>query len=356
MEKLRNRTAIIVACGAALGTVMLTGPSSFVSLCLCLGLTLLGQPLFKAYAMARPTARSSHNVPVPQGGGAPVVLATFLATLAFIVSQGSDVVLSQQLVFLVLGAILLAVVGGIDDVKGLSVTPRLLAQLIGVACVVVMAPTHWRILSEAIPLPVERSILLLAGAWFVNLTNFMDGIDGMTLAGFFPLALGVFILSLGGGSSPLGALLSACFMGALVGFVFFNWHPAQLFLGDVGSLPIGLLGGALLFDIAAHGAIAAAVILPMYHFADATLTLLTRIVRRERVWEAHRQHAYQRAVDGGLSHTKVSGLVLLLNLLLVLLARLSFGQSALVQGFCVTVAACLVVALIVRFRTVVTRT
>jgi UDP-N-acetylmuramyl pentapeptide phosphotransferase/UDP-N-acetylglucosamine-1-phosphate transferase len=354
MDNLRKRTAIIAACSAALGTVTLTGPASFVSLCLCVGLTLLGQPLFKAYAMARPTARSSHTEPVPQGGGAPVVLATFLAVLALIAFQVSDVALSQQLIFLMLGAVLLGIVGGLDDIKGLPVTPRLVAQLVGVACVVVVAPTDWRIFGHTIPLPLERLLLLVAGTWFVNLTNFMDGIDGITLAGFFPLALGAFVLSLSGAGSPTVGLLSACFMGALAGFLFFNWHPAQLFLGDVGSLPIGLLGGALLFDLAAHGAVAAAIILPLYHFTDSTLTLLTRIFRKERVWEAHRQHAYQRAVDGGWSHSKVSGLVLLLNLVLVVLAWLSFGRSSLTQGVCVAVAFALVGSLLVLFRKVKT--
>jgi UDP-N-acetylmuramyl pentapeptide phosphotransferase/UDP-N-acetylglucosamine-1-phosphate transferase len=277
------------------------------------------------------------------------LLATFVAAFALILTSASNVALTQQLVFLMVGTILLGVVGGIDDVKGLPVTPRLVAQLLGVACVVVMAPSDWRILNGVLPLPMERLLLVVAGTWFVNLTNFMDGIDGITLAGFFPLALGAFILSLNGGSSAAGGLLAACFMGALAGFVFFNWHPAQLFLGDVGSLPIGLVGGYLLFDLAAHGAVSAAIILPLYHFADATFTLMRRLVRKERVWEAHRQHAYQRAVDGGWSHTKVSGWVLLLNLAMVLLAWASFGQSALMQGVCVAVAFCLVGSLLVLF-------
>ncbi len=151
------------------------------------------------------------------------------------------------------------------------------------------------------------------------------------------------------GGGPAAAL-APIFLGALAGFVWFNLPRARLFLGDVGSLPIGLIGGALILDLAQHGAFAAAVILPLYHFTDATTTLLGRMARRERVFEPHRQHAYQHAVDGGWSHGRVSGIVLALNLVLIGLALATLGRGWLAQAALVALALALVTAVILLFR------
>jgi UDP-N-acetylmuramyl pentapeptide phosphotransferase/UDP-N-acetylglucosamine-1-phosphate transferase len=190
----------------------------------------------------------------------------------------------------------------------------------------------------------------VAGVWFVNLTNFMDGIDGITLAAFLPLAAAAVWLGDLAYLSREGSLLAVFFLGALAGFVFFNFPKARLFLGDVGSLPIGLIGGALLLDLAQHGAMAAAIILPLYHFTDASLTLLLRLSRREKVWIAHRQHAYQNAVDSGWTHLRVSSIVLVLNLALAGIAIVSVGRSASQQTGLVVLALVAVLAVITLFR------
>jgi UDP-N-acetylmuramyl pentapeptide phosphotransferase/UDP-N-acetylglucosamine-1-phosphate transferase len=300
-------------------------------------LTIAAMPLFRRYAMARPNARSSHHTPVPQGGGAAIVLSTLaLATFAAAGAGG------MQLGFIAMGVLLLAIVGTIDDIRSLPVLPRLGLQFIAVISVVLGAFGTGRILPE-IPMPVEIAVL-------VNLTNFIDGIDGITLAGFMPLAAAGAALSWMGFTTPVGGWLATVFLGALAGFVWFNLPRARLFLGDVGSLPLGLIGVALLIDIAQQGALAAAVILPLYGAADATSTLFGRMLRREKVWEAHRQHAYQRAVDGGWSHARVSGLVLGLNCGLAGLALLSTRLEPGGQAACVAAAAMAVVGLIGLFR------
>jgi UDP-N-acetylmuramyl pentapeptide phosphotransferase/UDP-N-acetylglucosamine-1-phosphate transferase len=102
-----------------------------------------------------------------------------------------------------------------------------------------------------------------------------------------------------------------------------NWAPAKLFLGDVGSVPLGYLLGWLLLIAAINGAWAPALILPLYYLADATITLLKRAVRGAKVWQAHREHFYQRAVRGGASHARVAGLVLTCNAVLIVLAVLA---------------------------------
>ncbi|MFM9975425.1 MAG: MraY family glycosyltransferase [Beijerinckiaceae bacterium] len=342
----RTFPALAVALIAAAATLFLTGRMGGFVFAASLGLLVVGRPFFEAYAMARPNARSSHSTPVPQGAGGPLIIATLAG---FLFWMGMEA-LTLQVAGVVLGTLMLGITGGIDDIKGLPVMPRLLAQGVAVACIVLLAPPSWRIFNDNIPMLVERGLLVIAGIWFVNLANFMDGIDGITLAGFMPLALGAFLMADLRAISSGGALLAGCFLAAQAAFVFFNWHPARLFLGDLGSLPIGLLGGALLFDIAAHSAVAAAIILPLYHFLDATMTLLARMMRRERVWEAHRQHAYQRAVDGGWPHMRVSGLVLVLNGMLIGIARFSIGLTVEGQIACVMLALLLAGGLIMLFR------
>ncbi|MGL4637624.1 MAG: MraY family glycosyltransferase [Beijerinckiaceae bacterium] len=346
-DKITNRTvyAAIAAATAAGAACFVFGSKVLVPLLLSVLLLVLGQPLFRAYAMARPNARSSHKTPVPQGGGAPVVAATLICAMLFSVGPMPD-----HLLALVVSACLLAIVGAVDDVKGLPVVPRLGAQFAAVALFIMLAPLSWRLFPEWMPLLVERTLLVVAGVWFVNLTNFMDGIDGITIAAFLPMSAAVFLFSQQSYASAGGATVAMCFAGALIGFIVFNWHPARLFLGDVGSLPIGLIGGALVFDVAAHGGMAAAIILPLYHFTDATFTLLRRLLRREPVWEAHRQHAYQNAVDAGHSHNTVSGVVLALNTVLAIVAWFSLGKSLAVQASCVLFAAALVAAVIMAFH------
>lgn len=344
-----SSTARIVATLLALSVAaVIGGPAGLGAGLMAAALTAVSMPLFRRYAMARPNARSSHTTPIPQGGGAAVVVAALAATAFGIADFGLGG--GWRFGWIASGALLLAAVGAIDDMRGVPVLPRLGLQLLAVACIVGVASGGARLLPDILPYTVEFALLVVAGAWFVNLTNFMDGIDGITLAGFMPLAAGAAILAWMGFATPLGGLLAFCFFGAMAGFLWFNLPRARLFLGDVGSLPVGLIGGALLLDLAQNGAFAAAVILPFYHFADATTTLLKRLARREQVWVAHRQHAYQTAVDGGWSHARVSGMVLFLNCGLAALAVLSAHLGPAEQAVCVTLALAAVVALISVFR------
>ncbi|MCA3591850.1 MAG: glycosyl transferase [Methylocystis sp.] len=343
-----TQASLIAAAGAIAAAALAGGLLALASALAALGLTALAMPLFSAYALARPNARSSHLKPVPQGGGAAVIAVTLAGTAAALLILKAPPGALLSFGWIAAAALLLAVVGAWDDIRGLPVRPRLTAQVLAVA-----AAVHGLSLGgQILPLPsaLEFALLIFAGTWFVNLTNFMDGIDGITLAGFMPLAAGAVLLGFGGATSMAMMLLAIAFLGALAGFVFFNVPRARLFLGDVGSLSIGLIGGALLLDLAQHGALAAAIILPLYHFTDATSTLTGRILRRERVWEAHRQHAYQRAVDAGWTHARVSGIVLALNMALAGLALLTIGRSVAVQCLLAVAAFAAVAAVILMFR------
>jgi UDP-N-acetylmuramyl pentapeptide phosphotransferase/UDP-N-acetylglucosamine-1-phosphate transferase len=285
-------------------------------------LIVLLMPLLRRYALARPNARSSHRTPTPQGGGIAVVAAALLPLAVILLAAGPDFAFAWGgghafgFFWLVAGATVgLAVLGAIDDIRPLPVLPRLLLQALAVSAVVMTGRTvfdlpHW----------IEVPLLVLAGLWFVNLTNFMDGLDWITVAEMVPITATVALLGPFASVPEPVALVGASLCGGLLGFALFNKPVARLFLGDVGSLPIGLLVGWMLLELAGAGALAAAILLPLYHLADATLTLLRRLARRERVWEAHRSHFYQQATDNGFSALAVSGQVFGLNILLALLA------------------------------------
>jgi UDP-N-acetylmuramyl pentapeptide phosphotransferase/UDP-N-acetylglucosamine-1-phosphate transferase len=338
-QRLLEATAVTLF--ALLVAWRVSGPSVFQPFMMSLALTALGLPLFRRYALARPNARSSHAAPMPQGGGLTIIVAVILALLLPFLMGGYSWVIA--------GVVLLAVIGALDDILTLPVLPRLSGQLIAVAMAIHGAGGGGQIF-PFLPQAAEFALLVVAGAWFVNLTNFIDGIDGITLAGFIPLSAGAVLLGQQGALSETGSMLAVFFLSGLIGFIVFNYPRATIFLGDVGSLPIGLIGGVLLLELAQRGAFAAAIMLPLYHFTDATWTLLLRLRRGEKVWEAHRQHAYQRAVDAGWSHKQVSGIVMMLNAGLVGVALLSFGKSAMVQAMLVALALAAVAAVILFFR------
>jgi UDP-N-acetylmuramyl pentapeptide phosphotransferase/UDP-N-acetylglucosamine-1-phosphate transferase len=167
-----------------------------------------------------------------------------------------------------------------------------------------------------------------------------------------PVTAFVTVCGMAGLLPVLPTLLAATLCGALIGFAFFNKPVAKLFLGDVGSLPIGLLVGWLLLHLAGTGALTAAILLPLYYLADATITLLRRLARREKVWEAHRSHFYQQATTNGFSVMAVSAQVFALNLLLAALAAWTIHYpTPFVQVAALLIGCILVGALLRRFAT-----
>ena len=221
-------------------------------------------------------------------------------------------------------AFCLAAVGMIDDLRPIRVVPRLVLQLAVVTLLFASLPSQIRIL-ETIPITLERALLILALLWFINLVNFMDGLDWMTVAEMLPMTVALAALAFLG-EAPSNVLpIASALAGALLGFAPFNRPVARLFLGDVGSLPIGLLTGWCLLELASRQHLAAAVLLPLYYLADATITLFARIAKGERFWDAHRSHFYQRATDNGYGVMQVVTSVFLLNLLLAGLAATSIA-------------------------------
>src|SRR5262249_9529000 len=240
-----------------------------------------------------------------------------------------------------LGALLLTLIGALVDIRGVSLTIRLVLQGAAVAAVIATLPADLQFV-PMLPWWLERAALLVGGVWFINLVNFMDGIDWMTVAEVVPVTGGIVALGLMGVVPAFAALLAVALLGATLGFAPFNKPVAKLFLGDSGSLPIGLLLGALLLQVAVRGHLAAALLLPLYYLADATVTLARRALAGERVWEAHRTHFYHRARDHGFTVFDVVSRVFAVNLILVALALASLSTPGTISFAWLAVGAVIV--------------
>jgi UDP-N-acetylmuramyl pentapeptide phosphotransferase/UDP-N-acetylglucosamine-1-phosphate transferase len=290
------------------------------------GITCAIRPLLLRHALAKPNARSSHSIPTPQGAGIAVIGATLMVA-GTIVARADTAHLNIP-VAIFAASLFIAIVGFADDIKSIPVPSRLVLQAVAVGAVLFTESSELRIV-PACPLWIERGLLLLAGLWCVNLVNFMDGLDWMTVAEVVPITGAMVVLSSFGEFPIPASFVAAALCGAMIGFALFNRPVAKIFLGDVGSLPIGLLLGWCLLQLAWHQQVAAALLLPLYYLSDATVTLLRRLARREPFWAAHRSHFYQRATDNGFTVLRVVSEVFLLNIGLAVLAIASIKtQSA----------------------------
>jgi len=279
-------------------------------------------PWLKRYALAKPNARSSHRTPTPQGGGIAVIAATLGAVAVALAIFSRGALLDLSLPKVLAAVLIMTCLGAFDDIRPLPAGLRLILQAMVIAGVIYTLPDQLRVVPQ-LPWWLERLLLLIGGLWFVNLVNFMDGIDWMTVAEVIPITATLTVLGTAGALPSYGTVLALALGGAMIGFAYFNRPTAKIFLGDVGSLPTGLIIGWLLLLVAGGGHLVAAVVMPLYYLADATITLFRRLVRREPFWEGHRTHFYQRATAKGFTTMAVVARVFAVNIGLGILAVIS---------------------------------
>lgn len=248
-------------------------------------LLILLSPPVRGLALDRPNERSLHATPVPRTGGLAIMAGT-AGSLAFVSGHAQG---------LLCVALALSAVSFGDDLFGLPPLLRLSAHLAAAtAALLLVAPG---------PGPALFVLLVLAIGWFANLYNFMDGSDGLA-GGMAVIGFGVHAYAAASGNSPALAIAYATVAAAALAFLLFNFHPAKIFMGDAGSVPLGFLAGAL--GVAGLQEGLWPVWFPVLVFspfvADATFTLGKRLLRREKVWQAHRNHYYQRLARMGFGH------------------------------------------------------
>lgn len=268
---------------------------------------------YRSAPLDRPNARSLHSAPIPRVGGLAVMPA---------IAAGWSLIPTAVPWIVWLPAAGLFFVSLLDDVRNLPVGARLSTHLGAASCVAafwVLPHAGW----------IGMLAATLAIAWVTNLYNFMDGSDGlaggMALFGFGGYAI---IAWMGNDYSLAFACLCVCAASAV--FLWFNFHPARIFLGDAGSIPIGFLAAALGAQGWAAGTWPAWIPLLLFSpfIADATITLGRRAMRGERVWEAHRQHYYQRLVRCGWGHRTTALMEYMLMACCVLLGAMGMYQPA----------------------------
>jgi Fuc2NAc and GlcNAc transferase len=268
-----------------------------------------------------PNDRSSHTVPTPRGGGLAIVIVLLLSGVVSLFLPQAPI---DVLVCLLLATLAFSLLGWQDDKHDLPASVRFLIQLL-----IAVFASGW-LLWAAVP-GYSTSFALLALlllstlwiAWMANLYNFMDGIDGISAVESLILgATTSYWFAISGVASM--AIICIAVAGASVGFMRWNWSPAKIFMGDVGSLALGAffaiiaIIGTTRLDIP----FLAFLILYAVYLADSGVTLLHRIIKKEKWWQAHRSHFYQRAVQSGFSHAQVSLSVMALNIIFAVLASL----------------------------------
>jgi len=289
--------------------------------------------------MDMPNARSSHEIPTPRGGGlaiTPLILCGFIGWFSFNGAAFSDWAM-------VAAATVLATVSWIDDRITLTAAPRFAIQIAVVSLTLSLMPQS-QIFGGLLPSALEKVGLGIAWVWFLNLYNFMDGINGITGVETACIALGLMIVAPSTIPAPLLAIVAA----SALGFLVWNWNPAKIFMGDVGSIPLGFILGYFLIKTTGSSAEgwAIALILPALYWADATFTILRRGLQRKKIWQAHREHFYQKATQGGTpatrwSHAHVSSIILVGNIALIGMAYFALTMHVwfgLLGASCVTVS------------------
>jgi UDP-N-acetylmuramyl pentapeptide phosphotransferase/UDP-N-acetylglucosamine-1-phosphate transferase len=270
--------------------------------------------------IADENGRTMHTGRIPKGAGAPMLAAAFAAA-----AMTSGI---EPTIALLAGA--LAAISLVNDRAHLPSTMRLPVHLAVAGAYAISLPSDAFVFQGLLPFALDRIATAVALAWMMNLSNFMDGINGLAGAETIAIALGYLaVASLATGIGEDMTALAAALAGASAGFLVWNLRRTALaFLGDAGSVPLGFLTGALMIDLAVKGYWAAALILPAYFVVDATSTLIMRIARGEPFWEAHRLHAYQRAASALGSHLAVVARVTVANVALIALALASIKAPA----------------------------
>jgi Fuc2NAc and GlcNAc transferase len=284
------------------------------------GLSLVCTRLMRHYALHNnlldvPNARSSHTVPTPRGGGLAIVLAFFFALLSLVLLQHLSLKIFAS--FSVCGGAI-ALIGLLDDQRGRPAGLRFGVHLVGALLTVLLlggvpqlTAAHWGIYGICI----GGAMAIIGIVWATNLFNFMDGIDGIASVEAVFISVSASYLNWQQHGEPVLTAAALCLAAATSGFLVWNWPPARIFMGDVGSGFLGFSLAVLGFSISKEGMVPLEVwaILGGVFLVDATVTLLRRMARWDRWFEAHRSHAYQQLSRRWNSHLNVTLSVTLVN-------------------------------------------
>jgi Fuc2NAc and GlcNAc transferase len=267
-----------------------------------------------------PNERSSHDKATPQGGGASIV---FVVSAAALVLASRAMLDTHLAAVLLVGGVAVATVGFLDDREPLPVSIRLVVHLAAAIWAVIWLGglPSLKIGDQVVRLGWAGDALAVLGiVWTLNLFNFMDGIDGIAAGEAVFVALAGALMSVLGRGAADEINITMVFAAGCAGFLLWNWPPAKIFMGDVGSGYLGYVIAVLALFAARTDPVAIWVwlILGGVFFVDATVTLLRRLLRGELVYQPHRSHAYQWLARRWGSHAKATCAILTVNVLWLL--------------------------------------
>jgi Fuc2NAc and GlcNAc transferase len=278
--------------------------------------------LIKNYALKKqitdnPNERSSHTVPTPRLGGIAISLTWFLGLTAFYLLD----YIPQNLFLALLSGILIAAVSMIDDILVLGFKVRLFIHFVAVILALYFLDGLRPFISFDIKLDIPwlvYPVVVVGMVWFINLFNFMDGLDGFASTEAISIALVLYIFT--------GSSLNLLLIASVLGFLYWNWPKAKIFMGDTGSTQLGfaLIVLGIFYHNTLYFSILNWIMIAAPFWFDATYTLYKRWRNGEKISQAHRKHAYQRLTILGYSHLKVNFMLLFINafiLIMVLLYR-----------------------------------
>ncbi len=273
-----------------------------------------------------PNERSSHDTPTPRGGGMAIAITWFLGiTYLYFLNQ-----INANLYYALLSGILISGVSFLDDIYTLKSFPRILVQSIS-TLIALYFIGGLKVIDFGF-FSTENIILLNVVAfigiiWFTNLFNFIDGIDGYSSTGAIVIALTLFFFV----KDTLLLVLAL----SVLGFLPWNWQKAKIFMGDIGSTLLGFTIAVLIinYNNTEQFSIINGLIITSLFWFDATVTLISRFLNKEKLNQAHRKHAYQRIVQAGFSHQKTVLLAIFINLLLFCFVFLSHQFKTYTSSF-----------------------
>jgi UDP-N-acetylmuramyl pentapeptide phosphotransferase/UDP-N-acetylglucosamine-1-phosphate transferase len=263
-----------------------------------------------------PNERSSHFLPTPKGGGVAIIVSWYLGiSILYFLNF-----IPENLFYSLLSGLLLAIISFIDDIVDLKPYIRLIAQVITASIALAFLDGLASIVIYKFEISFRIFLLpftVVGMVWFINLYNFLDGIDGYASLEAITIAFAVFIFT--------GNIVCLIFMVCVLGFLSWNWPKARIFMGDVGSTQLGfiLIVLGIYFHNQGELSIIHWLMLSSLFWFDATITLFRRWKNKEKLSLAHRKHVYQRAVQSGLSHQKTVLISLVFNILILGLVFLS---------------------------------
>jgi len=273
-----------------------------------------------------PDKRRSHSKIVPRGGGLAIVLVAIISLYIFELWTTETTFISEKFVPLLFA---IAAISFLDDLRSLPIVIRLLVHLICSSFAVYFFLPFTLFGDHGLSLYLGFALFTVALTGFINIYNFMDGIDGISCIESIHLSATMLMLCylkfFEIDNTYFIVTLNVIILGCSCGFLIFNWHPAKIFLGDVGSISLGFLTGLclLLLAVTNTSLFIACFIASLYYVTDAVLTILIRLINKEKIWQPHLKHFFQKAVKKGKSHKRVVSIIAICNVFLMSLSILS---------------------------------